>query len=441
MTDVGMPRLSDSMIEGTIVRWLKSDGDQVARGDELVEIETDKATMVYEASADGIVHLLASEGETLPVGAPIARVRGENEPAPSAQPLAPAPVVSGKDVPDLSSRYSLPAPPEHGLGAHPDADHEADVNASPVARRMARERGLDLSGVTGTGPGGRIVKRDVERAAERPAEALQGMAGANTTTTAGQPGPRTVSESTTANSVITAHGTNALKGEVTVEQHSRTQQVIARRMAEAKAAIPEFALQARVNMHHAVDLRERLTVAHGGSGSPVPSLNDMIVKACALALKEHPRANGSFRDGHVEWYSRINVGVAVAAQDAVLVPTIFDADTKSLSEIARDTRALAQRARDGRITPAELAGGTFTVSNLGMYGVNNFTAIINGAQAAILAVGEIEGEAVITEGKVRERRTMRVTLTCDHRILYGADAARFLGRVRELLEAPLLLLL
>jgi pyruvate dehydrogenase E2 component (dihydrolipoamide acetyltransferase) len=235
------------------------------------------------------------------------------------------------------------------------------------------------------------------------------------------------------------------KGETTEVELSRTQQTIARRMAESKATIPDFALLIDVNMDRCVELRaelKRLAQQRSGSaedtaGRPeTPTYNDMVVKAGALALREHPRANGSYRDGRLQLHSRINVGVAVAAEEALVVPTVFDADEKSLGEIARETRALAERVRAGTVTPPELGGGTFTVSNLGMYGIRSFTAIINPPQAAILSVGALEQRAVAQGGELAARHELTLTLVCDHRILYGAEAARFLARVRELLERP-----
>ena len=250
-------------------------------------------------------------------------------------------------------------------------------------------------------------------------------------------------------------GVTTAKGETTTVELSRTQQTIARRMAESKATIPDFTLQIDVDMEECVELRTELKQISSHAGAPEPSsrepsgpdaprreqlraptYNDMVVKACALALREHPTANGSYRDGRLQLHSRVNVGVAVAAEDALVVPTVFDADEKSLGEIARETRALAERVRAATITPPELGGGTFTVSNLGMYGVRSFTAIINPPQAAILSVGALAPRAVVREGAVVARNTMTLTLACDHRILYGAEAAQFLARVRELLEAP-----
>jgi pyruvate dehydrogenase E2 component (dihydrolipoamide acetyltransferase) len=240
------------------------------------------------------------------------------------------------------------------------------------------------------------------------------------------------------------------KGETTTVELSRMQQTIARRMAESRATIPDFTLQAEVDMEECVKLRSELkrlsvpgppAVPDGPApGAPArgeaPTYNDMVVKACALALREHPRVNGSYRDGAVQLHARVNVGVAVAARDALVVPTVFDADEKSLGEIARETRALAERVRAATITPPELGGGTFTVSNLGMFGVERFSAIINPPQAAILAVGSVARRAVVRGEEVTARHTMVLTLACDHRMLYGAEAAEFLARVRELLQAP-----
>jgi pyruvate dehydrogenase E2 component (dihydrolipoamide acetyltransferase) len=287
---------------------------------------------------------------------------------------------------------------------------------------MARELGVVLERIKGSGPGGRIVKEDVQRASEAgvPAEAPKPQA---------QPKP--------AKPAAAAEVTSS-KGEITTQELTRTQQLIARRMAESKATVPDFALSLEVEMDGAVDLRSKLKRV-ASEGEVVPSFNDMVVKAVALALREYPRVNGSYKDGRFELHQRINVGVAVATEDALIVPTVFDANQKSLGEIAANTRELAAHVRDGSITPPQLSGGTFTVSNLGMYGITNFTAVINPPQAAILTVGAITPKAVVREGSIVARQMMGVTLVCDHRILYGADAAQFLGRMRELLEQPVAL--
>jgi pyruvate dehydrogenase E2 component (dihydrolipoamide acetyltransferase) len=431
MAEVVMPRLSDSMEEGTILRWIKQDGDEVHRGDELVEIETDKATMTYEADQDGVLEIVAGEGQTLPIGEVIARISADGAAREQAGVTAAdrgeeraEPVGAGADGDDgeveppsgpaPSPAPTAPAAAGPAAPAEPSADGGERVKASPVARRIARELGVDLRQLAGSGPGGRIVKADVEAAAgpARPAAA-------EAKPPAAAPAP---------SEVATA------KGEVRVQELTRTQQLIARRMAESRATIPDFVLHAEIDMELAVEARQELKALAGDA--PAPSLNDMVIKACALALREFPRVNGSYRDGHFELHSRVNVGVAVAAHDALIVPTVFDADRKPLGEIARETRELAAKVRDGAITPPELSGGTFTVSNLGMYEISRFTAVINPPQAAILAVGSVEPRAVVHGGELTARHTMAVTLSCDHRILYGADAAEFLARVRALLERP-----
>ena len=466
MPDVVMPRLSDSMEEGTILKWLKAEGDEVARGDELVEIETDKATMTYEADSAGTLSIVAQEGDTLPIGEVIARIGAGGEAAagggaraeatqqaeasgnggPAEAPPAAAAAATAEPPAAAPEPERQPAAAESGAAA-PSADGNGGrAKASPVARRIAREQGIDLSALQGTGPGGRIVKADVEAAASgapqaaapqaAPAEAAPAAPAAPVaepqaapTAAAPPPAPASIAETGTA------------KGDVSVQELTRTQQVIARRMAESKATVPEFTIATDVDMEGAVELRKQLKAAAETLSGAVPSFNDMVVKASALALREYPRANGSYKDGRFELYSRVNVGVAVAAQEALVVPTVFDADRKSLGEIARDSRTLAERVRANAVTPPELSGGTFTVSNLGMFGVTEFSAVINPPQAAILAVGKMEPRAVVRDGEVVARNIMTLTLVCDHRILYGADAAEFLARIKALLEHPIALAL
>ena len=460
MAEIVMPRLSDSMEEGTILRWIKSVGDEVAVGDELVEIETDKANMVYEADTAGtLTEIVAGEGDTLPIGEVIATVGdaadvkteakeedagdpegggggggglrghaapsgsqgangGDSATAPTAAPAAASPAPTA------------PAPAAQAApAAAPATGGDGRIKASPLARRVAQDRGLDLSSLTGSGPAGRIVKADVERAA---------AAGAAAPPTAAPP-----AADAPARAAAPAGPTpgarekpETAKGQTQAVELTKLQQTVARRMAEAKATAPHFYLQAEIDMTAAVSGRARLKQT-AQEGEVVPSFNDMVVKACALALRQYPRANGAYRDGRVELYSRINVGVAVAAQEALVVPTVFDADVKGLRQIATETRALASRVRDGQITPPELSGGTFTVSNLGMYGITNFHAVINSPQAAILAVGAIEQRPVVRDGEIATAQLMGVTLACDHRILYGADGAEFLARIRALLEEPI----
>jgi len=428
--DVVMPRLSDSMEEGTILRWLVDDGAEVARGQEIAEIETDKANMTYEADASGVLEIVAEEGSTLPIGELIARIGGAGASTSEAPAeLRAGPVGSGRARSAEAADAAGATAPSRSM---PSAEApNGRVKASPIARRLARERGVDLAVLTGTGPGGRIVKADVEAAGAAPPAAPAAAAPA-----AAPQAPAAPPSPAAAPAPVLPGERGGGKGETQVEELSRTQQTIARRMAEAKATVPDFHVSTEVDMAAAVAVREQLK-ALATDEHPAPSYNDFVVKAAALALREFPRANGAYKDGRFERYERVNVGVAVAAEDALIVPTIFDADVKSLGEIALEARALAARVRSGAITPPELSGGTFTVSNLGMFGVTEFTAIVNGGQAGILAVGALRDEPVVVDGTVVPGKRMTLTLVADHRILYGADAARVLARIRELLESPL----
>ena len=449
-----MPRLSDSMEEGTVLRWLKVVGDQVVVGDELVEIETDKANMVYEADLAGeLVEIVAGEGETLPVGGVIARV---SDPPSADNSFRKR---TGRETAPGERSSPLPTPRTPEITPPSIQSTSGKRKATPLARRMAARSGLNLGSLRGSGPGGRLVKADIE--------AALASSSSSTATPAPPPVelalPPTSPEASTPNSAQAVHarapigrappaptvapvpaaapgGTEnpeTAKGQVQVVELTKLQQTVARRMAESKATAPHFYQQVEIDMTAAVEGRGALK-AQAKEGEPVPTVNDMVVKACALTLRELPRANGAYRDGKIGLYSRINVGVAVAAQDALVVPTVFDADRKGLRQISTEARALAARVRDGSITPPELSGGTFTVSNLGMYGISNFGAVINAPQAGILAVGELKPKPVVIEsGEIVARQLMGVTLACDHRILYGADGAQFLARVRELLEEPL----
>jgi pyruvate dehydrogenase E2 component (dihydrolipoamide acetyltransferase) len=437
-TDIVMPRLSDSMEEGTVLKWLKSVGDEVSVGEELVEIETDKANMVYESDTAGtLIEIIADEDDTLPIGEVIARV-GEPGEAPSGngaggkQAEAEAERAE-KDEPEREAERPKeelePVATAAAQAPAPAPTGDGRVKASPIARRIAQEKGLDLSVLQGSGPGGRIIKADVE-AAEAPAAPAAAPAPAEAP--AAKPAPAAAPAGPTPG---VREKPETAKGETQVVELTKLQQTVARRMAESKATAPHFQLSMEIDMSRAVEARARIK-ASAKEGDVVPSFNDMVVKAAALALREFPRANGSYRDGHWELHSRVNVGIAVAAQDALVVPTIFDADRKGLREIASEARALAQRVREQTITPPELSGGTFAVSNLGMYGISNFQAVINPPHAGILAVGAITETPVVREGEITTAHLMGVTLACDHRILYGADGAEFLGHVRGLLEEP-----
>jgi pyruvate dehydrogenase E2 component (dihydrolipoamide acetyltransferase) len=414
MIDVKMPRLSDSMEEGTVLRWLIADGRSVEVGDELVEIETDKATMTYVSEVEGVLQIIATEGTTLPVDAPIARVGvGESESAERS--------VTDADAP--SSDVSRPDAPRSDLSLAPP-------RATPLARRVAKIHRVVLDGLTGSGPRGRITRADVlsaagvapspeqPRAASSPASDARGPAAA-------KPAAATPAGSSPAAIEI---GDGGAKGATQHIEASRLQGVIARRMADAKATIPDFQLQTEVAMDAAIALRAELKAIAAG-GESAPSFNDFVIKACAVALRAHSRVNGSYVGGAFELYERVNVGVAVAAPDALVVPVVRDADTKSLGEIGRDVRHAAERVRTGEVTPPELAGGTFTVSNLGMYEMTAITPVINPPQAAILGVGAMRATLARVDGEVVDRTLMTVTLSCDHRILYGAEAAQFLADV------------
>lgn len=447
-TDVLMPRLSDSMEEGTVLRWLVEPGGEVQRGQPLVEIETDKANMTYDADSDGVlVEVLAKEGDTLEVGEPIARIGAEGEQsapkresAPDEQPSTPAEATAPSDD-DAADEEQAPEP-KTAAGDQPEADEAPQpvakpngserIKASPIARRMAGELGVELARVEGTGPGGRVVKADVEAAQGKPQAATEQAADTRSGDARAPAAPEAPKQAPTPTE------TGGAKGDTSVQELSRLQRTVSRRMAESKATVPDFSLELDVDMTLCIELRERLK----SQTEHPPSYNDMVVKAAALALRDHPRVNGAYRDGRWESYSRVNVGIAVAAQDALVVPVVHDADQKSLGEISRQAHKLIGRVRDGEITPPELSGGTFSVSNLGMYGVERFTAIVNPPQAAILTVGALAKKPAVDErGRVVARDLMTLTLVCDHRILYGADGAKFLAQVREQLEQPLSLAL
>jgi pyruvate dehydrogenase E2 component (dihydrolipoamide acetyltransferase) len=377
--ELTMPKLSDSMADAVIVRWLVSPGEAFDRGAGLVEVETDKATVVYEAEAAGTLDaILVPEGATAGIGEPIATLANGD----GAEPVTREPALAAGD---------------------------GRANATPVARRKAVELGVSLHGLTGSGPGGRITQDDVERAA-----AVSGGRGRGVPAETGG------------------------KGDVETLELTATQATIARRMEESSKTIPVFTVSTDVDMTLVAELRRGAREERDDA----PSLNDFVVKGVAMALRAFPRFNASFAGGRIERYSRINIGVAVATADALLVPVVHDADLKSLAEIAAETRRLAEGARSRTLAPADLADGTFTVSNLGMFGVRSFAAIVDPPQVAILAVGGIRRAPVEhDEGGVVFRDLLTVTLTCDHRAVYGADGAQFLSRLRDLLERPLALTL
>jgi pyruvate dehydrogenase E2 component (dihydrolipoamide acetyltransferase) len=479
-SEVTMPRLSDSMEEGTVLKWLVEEGAEVKRGEPLVEIETDKANMTYDADSDGtLVEILAQEGDTLAIGEPIARIGEAGEASGDGKPSAEEPEEAEAESEgeaededqDAEESPEAEAPEEddekaaaqgesRGGGGAEDGGGETQsggigtktrapsgngagdggrVKASPIARRMASELGVELAQLEGSGPGGRIVKADVQAASEAGTATKTDGAQADGAEAEAEAATEEAPEEVPAEERPEPQKAEAgPKGEADIQELTRLQQTVSRRMAESKATAPDFSISLTVDMTQAVELRQRLKEV----SDPAPSFNDMVVKAAATALRDHPRVNGAYRDGKFELYEKVNIGVAVAAMDTLVVPTIFDADRKSLGQISRDARAAIEKVRDKTVTPPELSGGTFTVSNLGMYGIEHFTAIINPPQASILTVGALaKRPAVDDSGRIVARDQMSLSLVCDHRILYGADGAKFLARVKELLERPLSLAL
>lgn len=422
MIELTMPKLSDSMEEGTILTWLKADGEQVDVGDELVEIETDKATMTHSAEDSGTLRIVAGVGTSLPVGAVIAELTTDAAPRAADE--------SGPDDPpvprETENRVAVAAPPAAATQPSPENGRPARAaGATPLARRVAAAHGVALDGIRGSGPLGRVTRADVLIAAG--IEAQQEVPPAPPMRTPRPPRP----------APSAGEADHAAKGHVERRELSRLQAVVARRMAESKATVPHFQVETEVTMDAAMSLRATLKRAV----EQAPSLNDMIVKAAALALRDHPLANAAYRDGRFELYQRVNVGIAVATDGGLIVPTIVDADQKSLGAIAADARRLAERVREGTVTPPELSGATFTVSNLGMFGMTAITPVINSPQAAILGVGTIRDHLARVDGEIVDRSILTLRLSCDHRILYGADASRFLNAIRELLETPMRLML
>jgi pyruvate dehydrogenase E2 component (dihydrolipoamide acetyltransferase) len=410
---VPMPKLSDAMEDGTIVAWLIDDGAPVAEGEELVEIETDKATAVYPAPAAGRLRRLAAVGETIAVGDPIADLSGDEA-------ADPGPASVASPAPDAAPAAAR-APESVGAGAP-----RRRPMVSPLARRAAAEAGVDLSAVTGSGPRGRISRRDVEAHLRRSAAAHPAATPAGATPIA----PASVAPTTAA-------ATSAASGS-TRAPLTRSARLVGERMTRSRAEIPDFQTTVAIDMEECVRLRESVRAL--GAEAPVPSFNDMVLKACALALREHPRVNASWAGDALELHEHVHVAMAVADGARLLAPVVRHADRLGMRALAAETRRLAGRVREQTISPEELEGATFTVSNLGMLGVDEFTAVITPGQAAILAVGAVAPRAVVRDGALVARTTMRATLSADHRIVYGADAASFLASVRGSLEQPLSLL-
>ncbi|MFN9310750.1 pyruvate dehydrogenase complex dihydrolipoamide acetyltransferase [Gemmatimonas sp.] len=436
-TKVMMEALSPTMEEGRLVKWVKNVGDAVKNGETLAEVETDQAIMELVARGDGILRArLIEEGATSPVGVTIGVIAAADEDisALAGGPPAVAPTEAPSEQPKAVPASAMPAPPVEAMEhAHPPAgtaEHTpapvpgGPVRSSPLARRIAAEKGLNLQAISGTGPGGRVIKRDIEAAATAaPAVAPAGVAAA----------PRP-SISAAPSAVQTALQIDGEFKDVALTQMRKT---IARRLGESIGPIPTFFLTSEIDMTNVGTLREQMTAA--GDQFKV-SVNDIVIKAVAIALTRHPEVNAHWMGDSIRYFSAAHVGMAVATDDGLIVPVIRDAHRKGLGTIGKEARDLAKKARERKLTPAEYSGGTFSVSNLGMFGIDQFTAIINPPEAAILAVGATETKPVWENGQFVPRQKMRVTMSCDHRIIDGAVGAKFLQTLRQLLEAPMMML-
>ncbi|MBB6121676.1 dihydrolipoamide acetyltransferase family protein [Nocardiopsis algeriensis] len=431
MSEIHMPRLSDTMEEGVISTWVKKVGDKVASGDVLVEIETDKAVMEYEAYEDGyLVRQSVSEGETVPIGAVIGVIADSPDAVPDD---------SGPEAGDAEEKAAEPAPKEEAApsGGKQEKQEEQEAPAaeapserprtSPLARRLAKEYGLDITKIKGSGPKGRIVRADIEAAAKEGAAAQE--APAPEPEKAAAPAP----QEKQAPSFDDGRDSEEL-------QVSNVRKVIARRLTESKQEVPHFYLRRTIDAEALREFRSRVNEQLAGTGVKV-SFNDLIVKASATALKLNPAVNASWVDGRLLRHRRINVGVAVAVDAGLVVPVLHDTDRTTLSEISTRTRELAGKAREGKLKPQEMSGGTFSVSNLGMFGVDSFSAVINPPEAAILAVGAMRQEPAVVDGEIVPRHRISLELSVDHRAVDGAVGAAFLKDLAEILEEPMRIIL
>ena len=401
-SEVKLPRLGQGMEAGTIVKWLKAEGDRVERGEPLYELDTDKVTQEVEAEASGVLLRIAvAEGE-VPVGQTIAVIGEEGEEVPA---ISGGPEMARETVPEAPSRERADGRPAETERAPSLQAAEGRVKASPLARRIARERGIDLAALSGTGPEGRIVAEDVERAAARPAPVVA-------------PPPPV--------------------GEVEVEQLSSLRRTIARRLTEAWEA-PAFQIVMSADMTRAAELHRRLA-EHAEEETPRPTLTDILTKACAAALIRHRDVNARFGGDAIERHPNADIGIAVAIPDGLVVPVIRGCERLTIAQLAAARADVVGRARAGKLRQDDLEGGTFTISNLGMFGVEQFVAVLNPPQAAILAVGAVEERPAAVEGELVVRPLMTMTLTCDHRALDGATASDFLRTVKSFLEEPGLML-
>ena len=428
-TKVIMPKLSPTMEEGQISRWLKKEGDKVSMGEPLAEIDTDKATMEMQALGNGVLRkILIGEGQSAPLGQLIAVIGEPDEDIASLLSEAPAPqpqvqeqkeTDSPPPVPDatqpppqLQEQKETDVPPKApnlapANGRQPQASGSGRMIVSPLAARMAAEAGIDLRSLQGSGPGGRIIKRDIEAVISKPKAA---------------PAPTYVQQA----------GASAYRD----EPASQIRQTIAKRLVTSIGPVPHFFLTTEIEMDRAAEMRKGINALDPDLKI---SINDIIIKVAAAALIQHPQVNASYQEKVVRYYEHADVGVAVAIEDGLITPVVRAADQKSLSQIAAEVRELAERARSKKLKPEEYTGATFSVSNLGMFGIDEFTAVINPPEGAILAIGAMTAKPVVRENEIVIRQMMRVTMSCDHRVIDGATGAKFLQTFKKILENPLYL--
>lgn len=405
-----MPKLSPTMEEGQIARWLKKEGDKVSMGEPLAEIDTDKATMEMQALANGVLRkILVNEGESAPLGQLIAVIGEPNEDIAPILSEAPAPAKAEKKEP-APKPAEEPPPPAPPPAPPPPTNGQQSRNAdsgrmivSPLAARMAADSGLDLRSIQGSGPGGRIIKRDIEAAISQP-----------------KPAPA---------ATATAAGYRD-------EPATQIRQTIAKRLVTSLGPVPHFFLTVDVEMDRAAEMRQSIKALDPDLKI---SVNDIIIKCAAAALMQHPQVNASYQEKVIRYYEHADIGVAVAIEDGLITPVVRAADQKPLSQIAAEVRELAERARSKKLKPEEYTGASFSISNLGMFGIDEFTAVINPPEGAILAIGAMTPKPVVRDNQILVKQMMRVTMSCDHRVIDGATGAKFLQTFKKILENPLYL--
>jgi pyruvate dehydrogenase E2 component (dihydrolipoamide acetyltransferase) len=425
-----MPKLSPTMEEGQLTRWLKKEGDKVSMGEPLAEIDTDKATMEMQALSNGVLRkILINEGESAPLGQPIAIIGEPDEDISAllksfenkgAQAPAPAKDEEPEKPAAAASEPKPSAPDEQSQQAAPPSRDGGRQLISPIAARMAADAGIGLSSLQGSGPGGRIVKRDIEAAMTEKARA---KAPSLPIAALARPAEKGA-----------VYGPSAYRDEP-VSEMRRT---IAKRLVTSLGPVPHFFLTSEIDMERAADLRRSINELYPDAKL---SLNDVLIKVTAAALLAHPQVNASFQDKTIRHYEHADIGVAVATDNGLITPVVRSADLKSLVEIAAEVRELAGRARARKLKPEEYTGASFSISNLGMFGIDEFTAVINPPEGAILAVGAMAPKPVVKDGAIVVRQTMRVTMSCDHRVIDGATGAQFLQTLKQILENPLYLFL